>query len=110
MRRCRAQVAEPVAQQHQAAIEASLDRLIAVRRGDAKTHSGVWRDMAVRKRKTEVDAHFLPIVADARRHGLEVPMLERMIAMIHEVEDGRREFSADNLDELLAVGDAPVSG
>src|SRR4051794_24493184 len=60
------------------AIEASLDRLIAVRRGDAKTHSGVWRDMAVRKRRTEVDAHFLPIAADAQRHGLGVPMLKRM--------------------------------
>ncbi len=84
----------------QAAIEASIERLIAVRHGDAKTHSGVWRDMAVRKRRTEVDAHFAPIVEDAERQGLEVPLLRRMIEMIHELEDGEREFSAANLDEL----------
>ena len=82
------------------AVDASLERLIAVRHGDEKTHSGVWRDMAVRKRRTEVDAHFGPIVVDAQRLRLEVPLLQRMIAMIHEVEDGRRSFSGANLDEL----------
>jgi 2-dehydropantoate 2-reductase len=83
-----------------AAVDASLEQLIAVRRRDEKTHSGIWRDMAVRKRRTEVDAHFGPIVADAQRLGLDVPLLERMVAMIHEVEEGRREFSGANLDEL----------
>jgi 2-dehydropantoate 2-reductase len=82
------------------AVDASLKRLIGVRHGDEKTHSGVWRDMAVRKRRTEVDAHFGPIVADAKRLGLDVPLLERMIVMIHEVEEGRRPFSGANLDEL----------
>ncbi len=84
-------------------VDASLDKLIAVRRGDQKTHSGVWRDMAVRHRRTEVDAHFGPIVEGARRHGLEVPLLERLIEMIHEVEEGRRPFSGANLDELAAA-------
>ena len=32
----------------------------------AKTHSGIWRDLAVRKRKTEVDQQ-IGIIADARR-------------------------------------------
>ena len=84
----------------QAQVDDSLARLIDVRRGDEKTHSGVWRDMAVRQRRTEVDAHFGPIVADAQRHGLAVPLLRRMMAMIHEIEEGRREFSSANLDEL----------
>jgi 2-dehydropantoate 2-reductase len=56
--------------------------------------------MAVRKRRTEVDAHFVPIVARARELGIAVPLLERMIEMIHEVEDGSRPFSGANLDEL----------
>jgi 2-dehydropantoate 2-reductase len=81
-------------------VDASLERLIAVRHGDEKTHSGVWRDMAVRKRRTEVDAHFAPIIEDAHRRGLAVPLLERMVAMIHEIEEGRRDFSGANLDEL----------
>ena len=84
-------------------LSASLDRLIAVRRGDEKTHSGVWRDLAVRKRRTEVDAHFVPIVQEANRLSLEVPLLERMIGMIHDIEEGRRVFGASNLDELARV-------
>jgi 2-dehydropantoate 2-reductase len=81
----------------------SLDQLVAIRRKDEKTHSGVWRDLAVRKRRTEVDAHFQPIVAHASQLGLEVPLLQRMIEMIHELEDGRRDFSDANLDELVAL-------
>ncbi len=86
-----------------AEVDASLDRLIAIRHTDEKTHSGVWRDLAVRKRRTEVDAHFVPIVERAEQQGLEVPLLRGMIEMIHEVEDGRREFSGANLDELARV-------
>jgi 2-dehydropantoate 2-reductase len=86
-----------------AAIDASLDRLVAVRRTDQKTHSGVWRDLAVRKRRTEVDAHFLPIVAEAERRGIDVPILRRLIALMHEIEDGQRELSTANLDALATV-------
>lgn len=94
---------ESIASPDRASVDASLDRLIAMRRTDEKTHSGVWRDLAVRKRRTEVDAHFLPIVERAEQLGLEVPLLRRMIAMIHEIEDNRREFSGANLDELAGV-------
>jgi 2-dehydropantoate 2-reductase len=87
----------------QATLDASLKRLIAMRKTDEKTHSGVWRDMAVRKRRTEVDAHFGPIIADAHRLGMDVPLLERMVEMIHEVEDGRRPFAGANLDELAKL-------
>jgi 2-dehydropantoate 2-reductase len=81
-------------------VNASLDRLIAIRHTDEKTHSGVWRDLAVRKRRTEVDAHFVPIVERAKQQGIEVPLLQRLIEMIHEIEDGRRPLSGANLDEL----------
>jgi 2-dehydropantoate 2-reductase len=91
---------EVVASDDQAAVQRSLDGLIAIRRRDQKTHSGVWRDLAVRKRRTEVDAHFLPVVAEADRRGLQVPRVRRLIEMIHEIEDGRRDFSLDNLDAL----------
>jgi 2-dehydropantoate 2-reductase len=91
---------EAIGSADQSVINSSLERLIAIRHGDEKTHSGVWRDMAVRHRRTEVDAHFLPIVEDATRLALPVPLLQRMIAMIHEVEEGSRPFSSTNLDEL----------
>jgi ketopantoate reductase len=84
----------------QAEVDASLDRLIAIRHTDEKSRSGVWRDLAVRKRRTEVDAHFLPIIERAHAHGQAVPLLERMVAMIHDIEAGRRDFGGANLDEL----------
>jgi 2-dehydropantoate 2-reductase len=91
---------EAIGSSDRTVVDASLERLVNIRQGDQKTHSGVWRDMAVRKRRTEVDAHFGPIVEDAQRRGLDVPLLKRMIEMIHELEDGRRPFSGANLDEL----------
>ena len=83
-----------------ATVSQSLDQLVAVRRKDEKTHSGVWRDLAVRHRRTEVDAHFVPILAHAADLSVSVPVLTRMIQMIHEVEDGMRDFSRSNLVEL----------
>lgn len=83
-----------------AEIDASLDGIIVVRRRDEKTHSGIWRDLAVRKRKTEVDAHFGPIITLAKKHGLKCPLLTRMVEMVHDIEEGQRSFHQDNLDEL----------
>jgi 2-dehydropantoate 2-reductase len=91
---------QAIASEDLAELDASLDRLVAIRRRDQKTHSGVWRDLAVRKRRTEVDAHFVPIVEAARQHSLQVPLLECMIEMIHDIEDGRRALTTDNLVEL----------
>jgi 2-dehydropantoate 2-reductase len=91
---------DAISSSDRALVAASLNQLSAIRRGDQKTHSGVWRDLAVRKRRTEVDAHFVPIVEEARLRGIEVPLLVRMIEMIHEVEDDHRALSSTNLDEL----------
>ena len=45
----------------------SIDDMVAFNRRSAKTHSGIWRDLAVRKRRTEVDAQLGQIVRDRRR-------------------------------------------
>ncbi|MEZ4619398.1 MAG: 2-dehydropantoate 2-reductase [Caldilineaceae bacterium] len=86
-----------------AAVDASIDRMVAIRRHDQKTHSGVWRDLAVRKRKTEADAMYGPILALAGKHGVATPLLARMVAMIHEIEDGARPLARANLDELAQL-------
>ena len=80
----------------------SVDAMVAFNRPSAKTHSGVWRDLAVRKRRTEVDHQIAPIVAIGERHGLQSPTLARLVAMIHEIEEGRRPMSNANLDALMA--------
>lgn len=78
----------------------SLEEMVAFNRKSAKTHSGIWRDLAVRKRQTEVDAQLGPIVALGEEVGVKVPITARLIEMIHEIERGRRELSWDNLSEL----------
>jgi 2-dehydropantoate 2-reductase len=80
--------------------ERSLDAMVAFNRRSAKTHSGVWRDLAVRRRRTEVDAQLGPIPALAAEAGREAPLVARIVEMIHEVEEGARERSLANLDEL----------
>ena len=80
--------------------ERSLDEMVAFNRKSAKTRSGIWRDIAVRKRRTETDAQLGPIVALAAEAGVPTPMVSRLIALMHEVEDGRRSQSHETLDLL----------
>lgn len=80
--------------------ERSLDAMVAFNRRSAKTHSGVWRDLAVRKRKTEGEAQLGPIPRQAAAVGLTAPLVTRILELVREVEDGRRERSRANLDDL----------
>jgi 2-dehydropantoate 2-reductase len=79
----------------------SLDALVAFNRRSAKSHSGVWRDLAVRKRRTEAEHQLGPIVAVAREHGLSAPITARTIALIRDIEGGTRAQDWANLDLLM---------
>ena len=89
-----------------AGIRASLDRLTAFNRGSLKQKSGIWRDLAVRHRRTEVDQQLGPIVEIARGHGFRLPLNERLIEMIHDLETGRRTMVPENLAELRRLSQA----
>jgi 2-dehydropantoate 2-reductase len=67
----------------------------------AKTHSGVWRDLAVRKRKTEVDQQIAIIASLGREAGIATPAIDRLVALIHDVEDGRRPLAFATFQELI---------
>lgn len=82
------------------AAAASLDALVAHNRKSAKSHSGIWRDLAVRKRKTEVEAQLGPISVTAEKLGLKAPLSRRTADLIHDIEDGRRPLSWDALADL----------
>lgn len=79
----------------------SVDAMVAFNRPNAKTHSGIWRDLAVRKRRTEVDVQVLPVVETGAADGVDCPKLRKLTEMIHEIEDGKRPMTDDNLLELL---------
>lgn len=78
----------------------SLDEMVTFNRGSAKTHSGIWRDLAVRKRRTEVDAQLGPIVTLGAESGVATPLVARLIDLIHDIENSQRSQSLDTLDEL----------
>jgi 2-dehydropantoate 2-reductase len=72
-------------------------------RQHTKTKTGIWRDLAVRRRKTEVGALLGATVTKARTLGVAMPLTERLIAMIEDLELGRRVMSWSNVDELVAA-------
>jgi len=73
--------------------DGSLDRLAEFNRKSAKTHSGVYRDLAILHRKTEVDAILGP---------LDGFLLRRICELILAIERGERTCSRANLDLLAA--------
>ncbi|MBO1073249.1 ketopantoate reductase family protein [Roseomonas marmotae] len=93
---------DPIAfmQRDEAAIEASMQRMIAFNRGSAKPRSGVWRDLAIRKRQTDVVAQLAPVRAAARGHGLATPIADKLAELISEIEQGRREIGPEAADAL----------
>jgi 2-dehydropantoate 2-reductase len=50
-----------------------------------------------------VDVQIAPISGIAARHGLATPLIDRLVAMIHEIEDGARPMTDDNLAELAGL-------
>jgi 2-dehydropantoate 2-reductase len=74
-------------------LDGSIERLVEFNRRSAKTHSGVYRDLAVRRRPTEVDAVLGPL-------GGDLVALTR--ELVHAIERGERRCQRANL-ELLAA-------
>ena len=90
------------------AAQRSLDALVAHNRRSAKSHSGIWRDLAVRKRATEVDPQLGIVVTLGAEAGVPTPLTARLVAMIHEIERGARPLSLDSLDALAATSQSVI--
>ena len=71
----------------------SLSRLADFNRWSAKSHSGIYRDLMVRRRKTETEAILGP---------LEGFLIRRVAELIAAIEAGTRTCSRENLDLLAA--------
>jgi 2-dehydropantoate 2-reductase len=85
----------------EAGSRASIAALAEFNRHTAKTHSGIHRDLAVRKRKTEIDPQIGIIAKLGREAGVATPAIDRLVALIHDIEDGRRPMSFETFAELL---------
>jgi 2-dehydropantoate 2-reductase len=66
----------------------------------AQPRTGIWIDLAVRKRKTEAGPQLGGLIAAAERAGVAVPRNRAVYRLITEIETGRRGFAWQNLDEV----------
>jgi 2-dehydropantoate 2-reductase len=100
----------PFLREDWAGMHASLDAIVESRKNSAKVRSGIWRDLAVRHRPTEVRHQLAPVIAAAHRHGLAVPSLEAVVALVGEVETGKSRIGEGLIERLIAVSStSPVA-
>lgn len=93
----------PREQRNRKELEAQLEKLAKRMAANKKTKSGIWRDLAVRKRETEVDAQLGDVLEIGKNNGVEMPLLSALVDSIKEIEQGTREMSWDNLYELKKI-------
>ncbi len=80
---------------------ACIAALAEFNRHTAKTHTGIYRDLAVRKRKTEVDQQIAGISSLGRERGVATPAIDCMVGLIHDIEEGRRPMSYETFQVLI---------
>ncbi|HEV2438896.1 MAG TPA: 2-dehydropantoate 2-reductase [bacterium] len=93
-----------------AGIRRSLAALVEHNRGSLKQKSGIWRDLAVRRRRTEVDSQIGEVIAIGRGRGVDLPLNVRLVEIIHDLESGRRTMNPENLAELRRFDAAAYGG
>lgn len=69
-------------------------------RASAKNHTGIWHDLVVRRRKTEVEPIIGEMVRQGQSLGVDVQLNETLVRMIHEIEEGHRQMGWHNFGEL----------
>ncbi|MDP3545316.1 MAG: 2-dehydropantoate 2-reductase N-terminal domain-containing protein [Phreatobacter sp.] len=79
----------------------SIAALAEFNRHTAKTHSGIWRDLAVRKRRTEVDPQIGVIASLGAEVGIATPAIVKLVELIHAIEDGAKPMAFETLQELI---------
>lgn len=72
----------------------------------AKNHTGIWHDLVVRRRKTEVEPILGEMVRQGQSLGVDVRLNETLVRMIHDIEDGQREMGWHNFDQLETLARA----
>jgi len=87
----------------EAVARAAIAWLVEFNRASAKTHSGVYRDLAVHKRRTAVDYQVAAVAGLGREAGIETPALRKLVELVHDIEDGRRPQSRETLQALIEV-------
>lgn len=72
-------------------------------RGAIKDKTGMWRDLRVKRRATEVDMQPGYVVELGARQGIPTPVNAAVVQIVHEIERGERAMGWDNLDAIARL-------
>lgn len=84
-------------------LDHQLEKLAERMAANKKTKSGIWRDLAVRKRKTEIDSQLVPILEMGANHQVSMPLTELLVTLIKEIEIGSIQMDWDHLYKLKGL-------
>lgn len=90
----------------EAGARASVAALAEFNSRTAKTHTGIYRDLAVRKRRTEVDPQIGIIARLGREAGVATPAIERLVELVHDIEEDRRPMAFETFAALIETCEA----
>lgn len=89
--------------------ERELERLADTWRDQIKKHMGIWRDLRVKRRKTEGEAQLGPVIQAGKLRGVSTPVLRAVLSVVTEIEKGERGMDWENLREIEKRGDSQCS-
>ena len=79
----------------------TFDKAInVVYRKMVKNYTGLYRDLAVRKRRSEIDGTVGTTVEMGEKLGLRLPLSQLLVQMVHEIEEGKRSICTENMLQL----------
>ncbi len=93
----------PRESRNQQVLDNQLEKLAQRMASNKKTKSGIWRDLAVRKRRTEVDSQLVPILEIGASHQIPMPLTELLVKFIKEIESGMLQMDWSHLYKLKAL-------
>ncbi|MFJ8616364.1 M20/M25/M40 family metallo-hydrolase [Streptomyces clavifer] len=90
--------------------EAAFDRLTSWLRTQTKDRSGIWRDLAVRRRPVEATTHYTGVFGHAAREGLPTTLLRTVMDGLLELEGAPDRMSEARLEELDRLAEPVIPG
>jgi 2-dehydropantoate 2-reductase len=91
------------------AADAALDAVADPMRGAEKQHMGIWRDLRVKRRQTEVDMQTAVIVATGRERGIATPVNDAVLDTIKAIEAGELGMEWGNFETIARRGGLTIA-
>jgi 2-dehydropantoate 2-reductase len=91
------------------AADAALDAVADPMRGAEKQHMGIWRDLRIKRRQTEVDMQTAVVVATGRERGIPTPVNDAVLDTIKAIEAGELGMEWANFESIARRGGLSVA-